>query len=131
MTESEKNYYQNCKRIGFGADGKVSDVQNLNPQQLLKTGPTDDLLAWLASNVPEGNTWTRVDEHEQMTNNNTQFAFLGTGSSNRYTCPCWKAVAANGASFNAGELWYNLFERVPPTQAVLDELHSLAGPAAA
>ena len=113
MTESP--YYENGRLITYGADGAISHVTDLNPQQLLRTEHTVELIEWLALNISEGNIWSTVDEAKQMSNAN-----------NHYNRPIWKAVAANGASFNMGELWYNLFERQPPTQSVIDELHKKA-----
>jgi hypothetical protein len=115
MTNPE-DWYQDGTVTTYGADGEIASVQNLNPQQLAKEDSASKVIAWLEANIPEGNAWTLKDIHPEMTNYN-----------HSYNCPCWMAVAANGQQFNAGELYWNLFEYATPTQSVVDELHRLAG----
>jgi hypothetical protein len=111
-----EDYIQDGTMVQYGADGSISQVVKLNPQQLATDESRDKVLEWLADNVPEGAPWTTADDHAAMTNSQT-----------KYNCPCWKAVAKNGQEFNSGELYHNLFDYASPTPAVVDELHRMAG----
>jgi hypothetical protein len=102
----------------IGADGKVASKQHLNPQQLATDPTLDKVLMWVADNVPEGCPWTYVDLNAEM-----------TGPNHSYNCASWNVVAANGQKFNAGQLYFDLFNYSVPTQSTVDELHRLAGAA--
>jgi hypothetical protein len=102
----------------LGADGEVASTQHLNPQQLATDATRDKVLTYCTENVPEGIPWTYVDLNAEM-----------TGPNHSYNCPSWNVVAANGQKFNAGQLYFDLFNYSVPTQSTVTELHTLAGAA--
>lgn len=116
MPVKKSDYIEHGYLTTYGADGEPIDRTHLNPQQLATDESRDKVIEYCEENVPEGSKWAYVDLHAEMTNNN-----------NKYNCPCWMAVAANGQRFNCGELFHNLFDYANPTPAVIDELHRLAG----
>jgi hypothetical protein len=118
MPVDDSDFIQDGTVTEYGADGQISKVQKLNPHQLATHETTVKVLDWLAANISQGNPWTALDLHIEMTNSHTT-----------YNCPCYMAVAANGQQFNAGELDWNLFNYATPTASVVEELNRLAGPA--
>jgi hypothetical protein len=119
MPTQPSDYIQNGTVTTYGADGTVVRVQNLNPQQLATDASRDQVLEYCQQNVPEGSPWGFVDLNAQM--NTANYV---------YNCPQWQIKAANGQLFNAGELFNGLYAYATPSQAVVDELHAKAGPAA-
>jgi hypothetical protein len=118
MPDQPSDYIQDGTVTEYGADGYVSKVQPLNPQQLATEASRDQVLDYCQQNVPEGSHWGYIDIHLQMNNAHVS-----------YNCPEWQVKAANGQLFNAGELFHNLFGYANPTASVVDELHKLAGAA--